>query len=221
MSRGHFFLVFLILAICLLSGSACARQRSTSADNTPGNFDYYLLTLSWAPEFCATHQDSAASSECDPTRHYGFVVHGLWPENADGSFPERCAPARPVSQAIVQHMLPIMPSRGLIQHEWATHGICIGVSPQDYFAEVEKAFGQLQIPPQYRALSRPVTVSPSTIEQAFAEVNHAPRNAFRVSCSRTEFVGLEVCLTKDLQFRQCGSGVRECRAPQITMRQTP
>ena len=215
---------WLLLAGSLLTSPACAKHRhgsSSSTDNTPGSFDYYLLTLSWAPEFCATHAGNTSSSECDPNRHFGFVVHGLWPENDNGSYPQNCAPAQPVSQQTVQHMLAIMPARGLIQHEWATHGTCSGLAAQDYFAGIEKAFRQIQIPPEYRSPAQPIQASPAEIEQKFAAANHAPAGTFRVSCSNAEFVAIEECLTKDLQYRQCGSGLRDCRAPQVTVPPIP
>ena len=221
MSCRKVYSALLIIAISLLPGTARARHRANSADNTPGSFDYYLLTLSWAPEFCATHSSSASSSECDPQRHFGFVVHGLWPENEDGSYPQHCAPAQPVAQATVQQMLPIMPDRGLIQHEWSTHGTCSGLDTQTYFADIQKAFHLVQIPPQYRAPAQMINANPADIEQKFTELNHAPRGAFRVSCSNSEFVAVEACLTKDLQYRQCGSSLRDCRASQVTVRPTP
>ncbi len=224
MFRRLTFVISLLLLGCLLTTTACAKNRrgsASSADNTPGSFDYYLLTLSWAPEFCATRASSASSSECDPGRHFGFVVHGLWPENDNGSYPQDCAPAQPVAQQTVQHMLAIMPARGLIQHEWATHGTCSGLAAQDYFADVEKAFRQVQIPEEYRAPGQAIHANPANIEQKFAAANHAPAGAFRVSCSNSEFVAVEVCLTKDLQYRQCGSGLRDCRAPQVTIEPIP
>jgi ribonuclease T2 len=221
MSCRKIFPACLLIVTCMLSGSACAKHKSNSADDTPGSFDYYLLTLSWAPEFCSTHGGNASSSECDPKRHFGFVVHGLWPENDDGSYPQHCAPAQPVAQATVEQMLPIMPARGLIQHEWSTHGTCSGLDTQTYFGDIQKAFRQVQIPQEYRAPAKSLSVSPSEIEQKFADANHAPHGAFRVSCSNSELVALEVCLTKGLQYRQCGPGLRDCRTPQVTVRPTP
>jgi len=211
----------LLLVVLSLAADACAKHRSNAADNTPGHFDYYLLTLSWAPQFCATQSSSASSSECDPAHHYGFVVHGLWPQNDNGPWPEYCAAARPVASATVQQMLSLMPSRGLIQHEWETHGTCSGLSTQDYFAAIRKVSSGLQIPPEYRTPAQPITASPSQLEQKFADANHAPASAFRVSCKGSDFVALEVCLTKDLKYRACGTDVHECRAPQLTMRPTP
>lgn len=209
------------LATVLLVNSAAAKSHHNSSGNTPGKFDYYLLTLSWAPEFCATHRGNASSSECDPTHHFGFIVHGLWPENEDGSYPQHCASAQPVSQDTVRQMLSIMPDRGLIQHEWSTHGTCSALDAQTYFGDIKKAFTQLQIPSEYRSPAQSVSASPSQIEQKFAAANHAPVAAFRVSCSGAEFVALEVCLTKDLQYRQCGSGVHECRSPQVSFVPVP
>lgn len=215
----------LAMVACALTLTACkpAPKEMPTTGATGGvssTFDYYLLALSWAPEFCAAHAGDATSSECDPRHHFGLVVHGLWPQNNDGTYPENCAPAHPVAEQTVQHMLAVMPARGLIQHEWATHGTCSGLATQDYFAAVEKAFNAVQIPPEYRAPSQAVSVSPSDIEQKFADANHAPRGAFRVSCSKGEFTALEVCLTPDLHYRDCGS-LRDCRARQITILPVP
>jgi ribonuclease T2 len=218
MFRRLTVVIVLLLLGCLLTSTAC---HTPAADNTPGNFDYYLLTLSWAPEFCATHAGNAPSSECGPARHFGFVVHGLWPENDDGSYPQNCTFAPPVAQPTVEHMLAIMPARGLIQHEWAAHGTCSGLAAQDYCAAIEKAFRQVQIPTEYSAPAQAILVSPADIEQKFAVANHAPVGDFRVSCSNSELVAVEVCLTKDLQYRQCGPRLRDCRAPQVTVQPTP
>ena len=114
-----------------------------------------------------------------------------------------------------------MPNRGLIQHEWATHGTCSGLESADYFGDIRKAFGEVQIPQEFRAPARQVEESPADIEQRFASANQAPSDAFRISCSQGEMVAVEVCLTKDLQYRSCGSGVRDCRPPQIRVQPTP
>lgn len=199
--------------------SESPRPKTTAAPT--GNFDYYLLVLSWAPEFCASHAGNASASECDPTHHFGYVVHGMWPQNNDGTYPQSCTPARPVSQAIVQQMLPIMPARGLIQHEWATHGTCSGLTVQDYFAGITKAYNALQVPASYRSPQQTMTASPSDIEQKLADANHAPKGAFRVSCTKGELVAIEACVGQDLQYRDCGSSLRDCRAAQVTILPVP
>jgi ribonuclease T2 len=210
---------FLLLALaCSLTGTSFAKHKKKP---TPASFDYYLLTMSWAPEFCATNPKGKSSSECDPKKHYGFVVHGLWPQNNTGSYPHDCSPAQPVSQAIVQQIMPIMPDSGLIQHEWAKHGTCSGLSTQDYFDSIQKAFGNVKVPEEYRAPPAMMKDSPTDIEKKFAEANGAPQGAFRVSCASADFVALEVCLTKDLQYQECATGLKECRTPQVSIRPTP
>jgi len=212
---------FLLLALaCSLTGPSFAKHKKNNQPSQ-ANFDYYLLTMSWAPEFCASNPKGKSSSECDPKKHYGFVVHGLWPQNNTGAYPHDCAPAQPVSQAIVQQMMPLMPDSGLIQHEWAKHGTCSGLSAQDYFDSIQKVFGNVKVPEEYRAPASMVTDSPSDIEKKFAEANNAPQGAFRVSCPNADFAALEVCLTKDLQYQECATGLKECRAQELSIRPTP
>lgn len=211
----------LALTVSASAGKHHSRSASSSTDNTPGAFDYYLLVLSWAPEFCATHQSSMSSSECDPKRHYGFVVHGLWPQNNDGSWPENCSSAQPVSGEIVREMLPIMPARGLIQHEWARHGTCSGLSSQRYFGDIQQLYKSVKVPQEYQHPSAQFSAAPSDIEQKFAQANGAPQNAFRVSCSGGEFVAIEACFDKNLKYRDCGSSAKDCRAPQVKVLPTP
>jgi ribonuclease T2 len=211
----------LALTLSATAGKHHSQSAASSADNTPGKFDYYLLVLSWAPEFCATHQSNMSSSECDPTRHYGFVVHGLWPQNDDGSYPTGCGNARPVSNEIVREMLPIMPARGLIQHEWSTHGTCTGLSAQEYFGELQQLYQSVKIPDDYQHPSAAFSAKPGNIEQKFAQANRAPQSAFRVSCRAGEFVAIEACFDKNLKYRDCGSSLKECQTPQVTVLPTP
>ena len=95
------------LALCvLLPASGLAKHKksgsSTSSNrNTVGEFDYYLLTLSWAPEFCATNPNGRTSAECASNKHMGLVVHGLWPQDNDGKWPESCSTTPPVASATV------------------------------------------------------------------------------------------------------------------------
>lgn len=233
-ARSHKSFAVLLLLTLFTSCSRPAPETNSSEPSAPKDYsssgssssassgsDYYLLALSWAPQFCADHAGNAASSECDPGRHFGFVVHGLWPQNNDGSYPQNCAPARPVAETTVRRMLAIMPARSLIQHEWAEHGTCSGLSPQEYFVDIEKAFAAVQIPPEYRAPAQTISASPSEIEQKFAAANQAPTGAFRVSCNHADLVELNVCLGKDLRYRECGSNVRECRTRQVTVRPVP
>jgi ribonuclease T2 len=199
-------------------GLAADKQRRTH-QNPDAPFDYYILALSWAPNYCAGHPGDH-SNECRTGEQANFVLHGLWPQASAGDQPARCAPARPVSHAIVRHMLEYFPSRGLIQHEWQEHGVCSGLSPADYFAKVERAVNGLKIPDEYRSLSPAQKLNVKDVEQKFALANNAPADAFRVSCHSGEMVNLQVCLTKDLEYQPCTPSATECRVPQVLLRAT-
>lgn len=176
--------------------------------------------MSWAPDFCAQPNTPKNDRECGAGRHVGFVVHGLWPQSEAGRSPERCAPARPVARDIVNRMLTYMPSEGLIQHEWSSHGTCSGLSPERYFDNVRRAFEEVQVPPVYKALNRRIEVSPEDIDSKFAGANPSfPTAAFRVSCHSNELQEVRVCFTKDLRPRPCSDSAGECRVRNITMRQ--
>ncbi len=197
------------------------KSQASSASSTAGDFDYYLLTLSWAPQFCATNAGERNPAECASNKHMGLVVHGLWPQFNDGKWPQDCASTPPVSSATVQHMMNIMPGSSLIQHEWAKHGTCTGLSTQDYFGAIEKLYTGLRVPNDFKQPSNAAQTSPPEIETKFASANGAPKEAFRVSCPQNEFSAVEVCLTKDLHYQSCPETVKECRARQIEVRPVP
>ena len=199
--------------------SMCAAFGRQEEGAVPGQFDYYVLALSWAPNYCASHPKDT-SSECRTGQNAGFVLHGLWPQANAGRPPVQCAPARPVPHAVVRHMLEYFPRKGLIQHEWRQHGACSGLSPAEYFAKVEQAFTALQIPEQYRNLGHSQSFNTKDVERSFAEANHAPPESFRVSCRSGALVNVEACLSKDLVYQACTASVRECRSPQVMMNAT-
>ena len=216
----------LVFALCvLLPASGLAKHKksggTSSSGNTAGDFDYYLLTLSWAPEFCATNSAGRNSAECDPNKHMGLVVHGLWPQFNNGSWPQDCTSTSPVASDTVDHMMPIMPGRSLIQHEWSKHGTCSGLSTQDYFAAIEELYNGLQVPEDFKRPSQDVRARPPDIEQKFSNSNHAPQDAFRVSCPQNEFSAVEICLTKGLKYQACPNSLKECRAQKIEVRPVP
>jgi len=211
---------FLLLTLASsLTGTSLAKSKKKPPK--PATFDYYLLTLSWAPEFCATNPQSKSSAECDPKKHMGLVVHGLWPQYDNGKWPQDCASTPPVSSATVNHMMPIMPGSSLIQHEWAKHGTCSGLTVDQYFAAIEKLYNGLKVPDEFKKPSSSANTVPSDIEQKFAGANQASADAFRVSCPQNEFSAVEICLTKDFQYQACPNTVKDCRAGQIKVLAVP
>jgi len=186
------------------SGNAASREQPQIAASATG-FDFYLLNLSWSPEFCYSHRDAA---EC--AAHATFVLHGLWPENNDGSYPENCSNAPgPADPARYKN---IYQEPGLLEHEWQTHGTCSGLSADAFFQTARAAFRSVTIPPTLQTISSQISLPPDEIIDLFAANNPAiPRSSFVVSCGHNYLTAIEVCLDKGLHPVAC-SGVRSCRA---------
>ena len=183
-------------------GNRSSRRGGPEAGAAAGAFDFYLLNLSWSPEFCATH---GTSPECG--NHLGFVLHGLWPQNLDGTYPEHCSNAPgPVS---LGPLAGIVPTVSLLEHEWTTHGTCTGLSPTDWEAEQKTAFTEVRIPAGFGGSDG--MLAPDVIVSQFAAANPGfPASSIAVSCGNNRLTAIEVCMTKDLRPEAC-SGVRSCR----------
>ncbi len=181
------------------------RRARPSANAQPGVFDFYLLALSWSPEFCATH---SGSPEC--SAHPGFVVHGLWPQNNDGTYPENCSSAP--GPANPGQYTDLLPTASLVEHEWSTHGTCSGLAPDAYFAEIGTAFHALRIPADFSGAHQPASLAPSSIVADFTAANPSlPPGSVAISCGRNYLTAVEVCLSKSLHPGACRN-VRTCGA---------
>jgi len=208
--------------VLILSGTLPAQfhlgSRNAAPPVTP-QFDYYVLSLAWAPEFCAQPGEAGANPrECASGRGIAFVVHGLWPEAREGKSAESCGPPKTVSKALVNDLLPYMMSPGLIQHEWATHGTCTGLTQDDYFTKVLLARAALQIPVQITSITGTETESPSQIEAQFQGSNPAfPPGAFRAACRSGAFTEIRACFDKGLKARACTASAGECTSPTVTL----
>ena len=187
--------------------SISATRRNRPADNAqPGSFDYYLLNISWSPEFCTMHP---GNPQC--AARPGFVVHGLWPQNNDGTYPQNCGGmSRPPNSAAY---LDIMPTIDLIMHEWSTHGTCTGLNPDGYFSKVRAAFRSVEIPSMFAATQTPpASITPAALLAQFSRANPSfPPGSFALSCGNNYLTAIEVCFDKKLNPQACRE-VRSCRA---------
>jgi ribonuclease T2 len=199
----------------LLIAGLCA--TSLLVAQTGATFDYYLLSLSWAPEFCAQPGEAAKNPlECGQGK--GFVVHGLWPEANQGKSPESCGAAKTVPKSLVNDMLKYIPSASLIQHEWATHGTCSGLSQGDYFTKVMLARAAVQIPVQISSLGQGTTESPGEIEAQFAAANPSfPQAAVRTACQGGKMTEVRVCFDKNLKAIACTASAGECTSQSVAI----
>ena len=210
--------VLVAVAVLLVGAGASAQDRR---QNQPGQFDFYVLALSWSPSFCeaAGERGTPPHQQCGTARPYSFVVHGLWPQYENG-FPEFCqVPAPRLNRDIMTSMLDLMPAPRLIYHEWDQHGTCSGLNAQGYFDLVRKARETVKIPEGYTAPNATLTVTPDEVEEAFVKSNPGlSRAAISVTCGGTRLSEVRICMSKDLQFRACEeTDRRACRRDAVVM----
>ncbi len=195
MSRSAFKFVALALA---LAGApiAAGAQNAPPVATTP--FDYYVMTLSWAPGFCDLGGEETSAPECAAGSGDGFVVHGLWPDNDYRPNPEGC-PGEEASPADLAEAHGLYPNDRLAAYEYRKHGACTGLSAHDYFATVRSVRERLKIPATLQTPHQPFSLSPADLEQAFMAANANLRaDNMAVTCSNGELVDVRFCLSKDL-----------------------
>jgi ribonuclease T2 len=205
--------------LVLLPNAASAQDRR---QNAPGEFDFYVLSLSWSPSFCEEAAERGtegrAQAQCGG-RPFSFVVHGLWPQYEHG-FPDYCQrPAPRLDRGIMSSMLDLMPAPGLIFNEWDKHGTCSGLGARAYFETIRKARSAVKVPPEFLEVSEQKTLAPAEIENAFIKVNPGlSSSAIAVTCSRRRLSEVRICMSKDLQFRACEEiDRRACRRDDVLM----
>jgi ribonuclease T2 len=181
------------------------------ADGEPaGRFDYYVMALSWSPNWCAREGDARGAAQCDSDA--GWLLHGLWPQYHRG-WPAYCpTDARPPSRAMTGAMADIMGSGGLAWHQWKKHGSCSGLSAEAYFALSRQAYGSVTRPPVFRALDKPVRLPATVVEEAFLEANPGlSADMVTVTCRDGMIAEARICLSKTLEPVPCGRDVqRDC-----------
>jgi ribonuclease T2 len=203
-----------LLVLCAVAASAQdARQ------NQPGEFDFYVLSLSWSPSFCdAAGERAARQAEC-VQRPYSFVVHGFWPQYEKG-FPEFCQQPSPrLDRNIVSSMLDLMPAPRLIFHEWDKHGTCLGLPARAYFEIIRKARAIVKIPPEFIDVKSELTVTPDSVAEAFTKANPGlTRDAMAVGCDNKRLREVRICMTRELGFQDCpGVARRSCKRDKLIM----
>jgi ribonuclease T2 len=240
LKKCHFLLGLLVcLAACagLLSSSRaevaleCVLDRC-QADNAalpenrlrasvaPGDFDYYVLALSWSPGFCSVTNSAQDREQCGPGANFTFVVHGLWPQRERELIADCEAGLRPPSRADINASQDLFPTAGLARYEWRKHGGCTGLPASAYFAEVRRAREAVVVPSEFSMTRDMLRLSPEDVLRSFRAANPALRPGMAsVACAKGTLLEVRVCMTKDLRgFTACPEVVsRSCRAQQIAV----
>ncbi|MGZ2259230.1 ribonuclease T2 family protein [Roseobacter sp. A03A-229] len=184
-------------------------------DHRAGEFDYYVLSLSWSPNWCALEGDARGSEQCEPRHDHGWILHGLWPQYERG-YPEYCrTSARAPSRPMTAEMSDIMGTSGLAWHQWKKHGTCSGLEAADYYTLSRDAYGRITRPPVFRQLDKVVRLPASVVEEAFLEANpDLSAKGITITCRQGHIQEARICLTRDLELRTCGPDVLlDCSSP--------
>ena len=184
-------------------------RRNNRRANVAGEFDYYAMVLSWSPSYCLSVGNKRRDPQCDRRgKRYSFVLHGMWPQYERG-WPQNCRTRqRPyVDNRVIRSMLDIMPSKGLIIHEYKKHGTCSGFGPKGYYELARRLYNKIKIPARYRDTKNALFVTPDQLTTDFIRANPGlkPGN-FAISCRRgnKRLREIRFCFARDGSFRVCG-----------------
>jgi len=196
-------LVAAVMSVWAASFVAAEGERS-------GAFDYYVLSLSWSPTWCAIEGDARQSPQCE--EDFGWVMHGLWPQYHRG-WPSYCPTTeRNPSRAMTRDMADIMGTSGLAWHQWNKHGVCSGLYASDYYDLSREAFGTVVRPEVFRKLDETVRLPASVVEDAFLQANpQLDPDMITITCRDGRIQEARICLSKSLEPVPCGANViRDC-----------
>ncbi len=214
------------LGVGALVAAPMVLAAAAKAQDVAGQFDYYQLVLSWSPTHCQDNSRGPNDTQCGRrrARPYAFVLHGLWPQYRRG-WPQFCRTRqRPfVPNKVIDQMMDIMPSRGLIIHQYKKHGTCSGYSPADYFKASRLIYQRVRIPDRYRAPNEVQLRTPDELVADFVAANAKLRAPMiRLVCRRgntNQLREVRICFDKRGRYRACapGRGGRQhlCRAKKI------
>lgn len=195
----------LAIGLALFAWPALAQAPRESRGAPAGEFDFYVLALSWSPGFCALEGERRGLDQCEPGRAFGFVIHGLWPQFNRG-YPTECGPSGrfPGRQAL-DEATALFPSRNLAEYQWRKHGTCSGRSAPDYFRDARRARDNVRLPEALTRAAKDIELSPLDIERAFVEVNPGLRSdMIALACRRGVLQEVRICFDRTLKgFRTC------------------
>ena len=179
-----------------------------------GEFDYYVLSLSWSPNWCAYEGDARGADQCNARHDHGWIMHGLWPQFHRG-YPSYCRTGeRAPSRSMTAEMADIMGTSGLAWHQWKKHGVCTGLSAPAYYALSREAYGRVVRPPVFRKLDKTVRLPAAVVQDAVLQANPGMEpDGVTITCRDGHIQEARICLSRTLDPVPCGQDVvRDCSA---------
>jgi ribonuclease T2 len=209
--------------VSTINPSAGIATTTSQIDEPTGNFDFFVLALSWSPDYCASNS-SNDPQQCSIGKKLGFVLHGLWPQNKHG-YPSNCS--NEMMPLDVKAEFPsLYPNLNLYDHEWEKHGTCSGLSPQQFLSLSKRLKESVVIPSAFKTLESPIRTTTNKLIKEFTNVNPSYSVAsIAVICSGSGRYLKEVyvCFSKEGQPITCSSEVLKtaantCQRPDFLIR---
>lgn len=145
----------------------------------------YTLAASWSPDYCKMSGDTRSMQCSGQHGRFGFVLHGIWPEGANGTPPQWCDTSQVPTPQALRPNLCMTPSASLLAREWAKHGSCMAKTPTQYFNVAQILWGSIRWPDADR-ISRMKGLTAGDLRRAFVLMNPS---------WRSEHIGLNISNT--------------------------
>lgn len=191
-----------IAAALVIAGAIAPAAQASGHDvgrKPPGQFDYYVLSLSDVPGFCATN--TKAPGEC--RKGLTFALHGLWPQLDGGDWPSNCSQVA-LSAADRKAAQGVYADDSMVSHEWSKHGTCSGLKPADYFALSTTVRKQVKVPAAYGPRTVVRLKDAKAVTAAFEAANPGLAAAgIRTVGAKGVLTEVDICVTRTGQYRAC------------------
>ena len=179
-----------LLALLFTPRAATAQDPRQSA---PGQFDFYVLSLSWSPILLRWRCRARRPQRQCAVRAATLFFRRSWAVADAGAAADfqRMGPPRHLFRPIATRL----------------------------FRDVRKARAVVKIPPKFTDLKEPLSVTPHAVEEAFVKANPGlSASAMAIGCDARRLTEVRLCLSKDLHFRDCAEiAKRSCRRAELTM----
>lgn len=106
-------------------------------------FDFFIFSQTWTPTFCKINPQKCLESPVE-----NFVIHGLWPQYDNNSYPQYCKPCEKFNKTFLDNKFHLQLEKywsdtGIIdwdflEHEWEKHGCCSEMEIDEYFDKILK-----------------------------------------------------------------------------------
>ena len=189
MKRLKFVILILVAGVFCTSPSRATAQQYAK----PGNFDFYLFTLSWSPQFCATTRRETSGVR-DAWREFRrpWALAGVQERLLAGELFERARSRE--SKCRGRHHA----DASLVDHEWQKHGTCSGLGVDGYFDLMRSIRKSIIDSGSLLHLKETQMMAAAEIKAEFVAAN--PRISTEdmvIGCANNTLVQVQFCVAKD------------------------